>query len=223
VIIAIDGPAGSGKTTVGRMVALALGLRLVDTGLFYRAVTVEAVRRRIDPTDVVALAAMTRSLKVDLNTDPAAGTGTPLVWAEGRDITLDAHDPAIAHELSLISQVPAVRELLCEPQREAGRQDAVVLGRDIGTVIFPRADYKFFFTASAEERLKRRRRELDRALGAPVSDALLEAEVDARDRADSERAIAPLRPATDAIIVATEGKTVHQVYQEVMARLPASR
>jgi cytidylate kinase len=223
VIIAIDGPAGSGKTTVGRMVALALGLRVVDTGLFYRAVTVEALRREVDAADTEALAALTHSLHIELNTDPAAGAGAPLVWVDGHDVTLKALDPSIAHELSLVSQVPQVREILCEPQRQAGRQDAVVLGRDIGTVIFPNADYKFFFTASAEERLKRRRRELDKALGAPVSDALLEAEVDARDRADSERAIAPLRPAPDAIIVATEGKTVHQVYQEVMARLPASR
>ena len=223
MIIAIDGPAGSGKTTVGRMVAQALGLRLVDTGLFYRAVTVEAVRRGVDPADPNALATMTRALHIELNTDPTAAAVAPLVWVDGQDVTHKALDPSIAHELSLVSQVPQVRELLCEPQREAGRQDAVVLGRDIGTVIFPQADYKFFFTASAAERLKRRRRELNQTLGAPVSDALLEAEVDARDRADSQRAIAPLRPAPDAIIVATEGKTVHQVYQEVMARLPASR
>jgi cytidylate kinase len=96
----------------------------------------------------------------------------------------------------------------------------VVLGRDIGTVIFPEADVKFFFTAPAAERVARRRRELDRARGSATPDAVLEQEIDARDRADQERQIAPLRPATDAIIVATEGKSVGQVFDEVMARLP---
>jgi len=113
-----------------------------------------------------------------------------------------------------------VRRLLIEPQRRSAQGDAVILGRDIGTVIFPDADVKFFFTAPAEERVARRRRELDQARGSATPDAVLEQEIDARDRADQEREIAPLRPATDAIIVATEGKSVGQVFDEVMARLP---
>ncbi|TME81532.1 MAG: (d)CMP kinase [Chloroflexi bacterium] len=220
MIIAIDGPAGSGKTTVGRMVADVLGFALVDTGLFYRAVTVEARQRGIAADDVTALMRMLGELRIEINTSPSAGRAGPLLSIDGRDISAAAHDPAIAAELSRISGIPEVRRLLIEPQRRAAPGDAVILGRDIGTVIFPDADVKFFFTAPAAERVARRRRELDEARGSATPDAVLEQEVEARDRADQEREVAPLRPATDAIIVATESKSVRQVFDEVMARLP---
>jgi cytidylate kinase len=220
VIIAIDGPAGSGKTTIGRMVAEALGFALVDTGLFYRAVTVEARRRGIAASDGAALTTMVKGMNIEVNTAPSAGRGRPLVTIDGRDVSLEAVDPVIAGGLAHIAQLPEVRQLLIEPQRRAAHNDAVVLGRDIGTVIFPEAEVKFFFTAPTAERLARRRRELDQARGSATPDAVLEQEVEARDRADQEREIAPLRAATDAIIVATEGKSVHQVFDEVMARLP---
>jgi cytidylate kinase len=220
VIIAIDGPAGSGKTTVGRMVADALGFALVDTGLFYRAVTVEARRRSIAADDVTGLIGMLGKLRIEINTSPSVGRAGPLVSINGVDISGAAHDPAIAAELSRISGIPEVRRLLIEPQRRAAPGDVVILGRDIGTVIFPDADVKFFFTAPAAERVARRRRELDQARGSATPDAVLEQEVEARDRADREREVAPLRPATDAIIVATESKSVRQVFDEVMARLP---
>jgi cytidylate kinase len=220
VIIAIDGPAGSGKTTIGRMVADALGFALVDTGLFYRAVTVAARRRGLAADDVPGLVKMLGELRIQINTVPSAGRAGPLLSIDGRDISREAHDPAIAAELSRISGIREVRRLLIEPQRRCAPGDAVILGRDIGTVIFPDADVKFFFTAPAAERVARRRRELDQARGSATPDAVLEQEIDARDRADQEREIAPLRPATDAIIVATEGKSVGQVFDEVMARLP---
>jgi CMP/dCMP kinase len=219
VIIAIDGPAGSGKTTIGRMVAEALHFALVDTGLFYRAVTVEARRRGIAPDDVAGLSGLVDVMHIEVNTSPSADQQA-LLSIDGRDVSRQAHDPAIAADLSRIAQLSEIRRLLVEPQRQAARGNAVVLGRDIGTVIFPDADVKFFFTAPAAERVARRRRELDRARGSATSDALMEQEIDARDRADQERDVAPLRPATDAIIVATEGKSVHQVFDEVMARLP---
>jgi CMP/dCMP kinase len=219
MIIAIDGPAGSGKTTIGRMVAEALGFALVDTGLFYRAVTVEARRRGIAPDDVGALTRLVAEIRIDVSTTATQDLG-PLLSIDGRDVSREAHDPAIAADLSRIAQLPEVRRLLVEPQRRSARGDAVVLGRDIGTVIFPDADVKFFFTAPTAERVARRRRELERAGGSATTDALMEQEIDARDRADQERDVAPLRPATDAIIVATEGKSVHQVFDEVMARLP---
>lgn len=220
MIIAIDGPAGSGKTTIGRMVAEALGFALVDTGLFYRAVTIEGRRRGIAADDVAALTAMVKGMHIGVNTVPSASHGRPLLTIDGRDVSREAVDPLIAGDLARISQLPEVRQLLLEPQRRAARNDAVVLGRDIGTVIFPDADVKFFFTAPTAERLARRRRELDQARGSTTPDAILEQEVEARDRADEEREIAPLRAAADAIIVATEGKAVHQVFDEVMARLP---
>ena len=202
------------------MVADALGFALVDTGLFYRAVTVEARHRGIAATDVVTLVQMLGDIDVVVDTSPDLETERPLLTVDGRDISRDAHEPAIAAELSRISGIAEVRRLLIEPQRSAARGDAVVLGRDIGTVIFPDADVKFFFTAPATERVARRRRELDKARGSATPDAVLEQEVEARDRADQEREVAPLRPATDAIIVPTESKSVRQVFDEVMARLP---
>jgi len=220
VIIAIDGPAGSGKTTIGRILADELGFALVDTGLFYRAATVEARRRGIAATDVAKLIQMLHDIDIVVDTSPSLETERPLLTVDGRDITRDAHNPAIAADLSQVSQLPDVRRLLVEPQRRAAKGDSVVLGRDIGTVIFPAADIKFFFTAPAAERVARRRRELDKTSGSATPDAVLEQEVEARDRADQEREVAPLRPATDAIIVATEGKSVRQVFDEVMARLP---
>jgi len=220
MIVAIDGPAGSGKTTIGRLVAERLGFALVDTGLFYRAVTVEARRRAIAADDVAGLTHMLEQLHIEVSTAPSSDRPGPLLAIDGRDVSLEAQDPAIAADLSRIAQIPEIRRALIEPQRSAARGDAVVLGRDIGTVIFPEADVKFFFTAPAAERVARRRRELDRVRGSATPDAVLEQEIDARDRADQERQIAPLRPATDAIIVATEGKSVGQVFDEVMARLP---
>ncbi len=220
MIIAIDGPAGSGKTTIGRMVAAALGFALVDTGLFYRAVTVEARRDRIDREDIASLEGLIRRLRITINTAADPAPGTPLVMVDGRDITREASGPTMAKELADVSRLPEVRALLVDRQRAFERTDAVVLGRDIGTVIFPTADVKFFFTASTAERVARRRRDLDRTLGQATPDAVLEEDIEARDRADSEREIAPLRAAPDAIIVATEGKSVHQVFEEVMAKLP---
>ena len=202
------------------MVADALGFALVDTGLFYRAVTVEARRRGIAADDVRGLTRMLGEVRIEINTSPSAGRAGPLLSIDGRDISREAHDPAIAAELSRISGIAEVRQLLIEPQRRAAPGDAVILGRDIGTIIFPDADLKFFFTAPAAERVARRRRELDLARGSATPDAVLEQEVEARDRADQEREVAPLRPATDAIIVATESKSVRQVFDEVMARLP---
>jgi cytidylate kinase len=220
VIIAIDGPAGSGKTTVGRLVAQRLGFALVDTGLFYRAVTVEARRRGVPVSDMAALTGLAKAVTIELNTSPAPAAGEALVWVDGRDVTREALDPMIATELSQVASVAPVRDALREAQRRYRSGDSVVLGRDIGTVIFPDAEVKFFFTASATERLRRRRLALEESTGRPASEAVLEAEIDARDRADSEREVAPLRRAADAIIVATEGKSVHQVFREVMDRLP---
>ena len=173
MIIAIDGPAGSGKTTIGRMVAERLGFALVDTGLFYRAVTVEARRRGIAPDDVAALTRMVGAMRIDVSTSPSAGPGA-LLSIDGHDVSREAHDPAIAVDLAKIAQLPQVRRLIVEPQRRSAQGDAVVLGRDIGTVIFPDADVKFFFTAPAAERVARRRRELDRAGGDTTPDAVME-------------------------------------------------
>lgn len=222
MIIAIDGPAAVGKTTIGRMVAAELHFALVDTGLLYRAVTVESRRRGIGPRQETALASLLNTVRIELNTDPQPEAGAALVCIDGRDITREALDPAIARDLAQVAQIRAVRNRLVERQRAYATGDVVMLGRDIGTVIFPEADCKFFFTASAAERVARRRGDFERNAAA-ASDTMLEDEVAERDRADSEREVSPLRAAPDAIIVVTEGKSVHQVFQEVMGRLRAGR
>ena len=222
MIIAIDGPAGVGKTTIGRMVAAELNFALVDTGLLYRAVTVESRRRGIDPGDEAALVSLLRAVRIELNTAPQPALPAALVCIDGRDITREAQDPLIARNLAQVAQVKGVREGLLAQQRAYGSRNVVMLGRDIGTEIFPQADCKFFFTASAAERVARRRRDLERSPDT-ASEAVLEDEVAERDRADTEREVSPLRAAPDAIIIVTEGKSVHQVFQEVMARLRAGR
>ncbi len=219
MIIAIDGPAGSGKTTIGRQLGRRLGLAVVDTGLMYRAVTIEARRRHIAIDDVPALSALARSARIRLETDPNLPRNAPLVWINGRDVTRQASSAEIAHDLIQVAQIHGVRAALVKRQRALGRGGVVMLGRDIGTVVLPRAPHKFFLTASAHERAERRKRELR----PDISPTLLEQEVNARDRADSERAIAPLRPAPDAVIVETEGKSVTEVCEEVLAHLPARR
>jgi cytidylate kinase len=222
MIVAIDGPAGSGKTTIGRMVAGELHCALVDTGLFYRAVTVEARRRGIAPDDVARLQEMVRGLDIQIDTSPESLRG-PLVAVGGRDVTREAFDPVIARDLATVAGHGPVRALLIDRQRAFGKTDAVVLGRDIGTVIFPGADYKFFLTASLTERAARRRRDLEHATHERPTEALLDDEVQARDRADRERQVAPLRAAADAIIISTEGKSVARVFDEVMSRLRSGR
>jgi cytidylate kinase len=219
LIVAIDGPAGSGKTTLGRALGRKLGLPVVDTGLMYRAVTVEARRRGIHMDDTKALKAIARDAHIEIATDPAPAPGAWLVRIDGRDVTRAAADPAIAPDLARVAAVKEVRTALVKRQRALGRGPVIMLGRDIGTVVLPGAPYKFFLTASTAERTARRWREL-----APsTSPDVLEQEVQARDRADSERATAPLRAAADAIIMETEGKTVTEVLEEVLAHLPARR
>ncbi len=222
MIVAIDGPAGSGKTTIGRLVAAELHCALVDTGLLYRAVTVEARRRGIAPDDAARLQQMVRDLRIEIDTSPESARG-PLVTVDGRDVTREAFDPLIARDLAMVSQQGPVRELLVDRQRAYGKTDAVVLGRDIGTVIFPAAEYKFFLTASVTERAARRRRDLEQIAQESPPDAVLNDEVEGRDRADRERQVAPLRAAPDAIIISTEGKSVARVFDEVMSRLRPGR
>ncbi len=219
MIIAIDGPAGSGKTTIGRMLGRFLHLPVVDTGLMYRAVTVEARRLGIRVSDRAALGALAHGARIVLDTDARPQRNAALVCINGRDVTREVAAAQLAPRLAQVAQVPAVRAALVQRQRALGRHAVVMLGRDIGTIVLPRAPYKFFLTASAAERTQRRRRQLEPDL----EPLMLEQEIAARDRADIERPVAPLRPAPDAIIIETEGKTVAQVFQEVLAHVPASR
>jgi pantoate ligase/cytidylate kinase len=217
MIVAIDGPTASGKSTIGRMLARHLGLPLVDTGLMYRAVTLLAREAGVDPDDEAALTELARGARIELNTSPH----TKLPWivrARGRDLSEKIFDPVMAPLLSRVSQVAGVRAELVARQREYGSGAGVVMaGRDIGTVVFPKADLKVFLTASPMERTRRRGRQLDKH-----DKAVLEGEVAHRDAADSGRAISPLRPASDALTIDTDGRSPRSVFEEILRLIPPS-
>jgi CMP/dCMP kinase len=200
-IVAIDGPAGAGKSTVARHLARRLGFSMVDTGAIYRAVALAASRAGIAWDDDAALGALL---------DPPEKLGLSFaegdrVLLHGDDVTQAIRTPEISRGASVVSARPIVRQRLLGLQRELGRaarMGAVLEGRDVGTVVFPDADVKFFLTASDETRAQRRHAELaEKGLSVPLDEVL--AGQRQRDRDDTERAIAPLRPAPDAVVVDT--------------------
>lgn len=205
-VIAIDGPAGSGKTTVARTLAARLSLAHLDTGAMYRSVTLAAVRRGIDPHDAEALEALAAQLDIEVG---------ERVLVDGEDATSAIRAPDVTAAVSAVSSHPGVRAQLVRRQRAwVGRHGGGVLeGRDIGTVVLPDADVKVFLTASAPERARRRGGET----GAQTE--AVAAELARRDAADSSRSISPLRPAEDAVVIDTTGLTVDEVVNQVLARL----
>lgn len=201
-VVTVDGPAGSGKTTLGRRLAAALHLPLIDTGLLYRGVTVAAVRAGLDASDPQRAAELAARTSIEVNTDPEASPGDWSVRVDGRDATAEARDPAQATLLAQLSQIPAVRAVLLGRQREMAAAGAVAVGRDCGTVVFPHAPVKFYLKASPHVRAERRAEQL-RVAGTTVNAAQLEAEIAGRDALDTGRAVSPLRPAPDANIIDT--------------------
>lgn len=211
VVVAIDGPAGAGKSTVSRELARRLGFAHVDTGAMYRAVAVLARERGIPEDDEHGLAALCDGMTFTF----AEGGARLLV--DGRDLTAIIREPEIGELASRVSVQSAVRDRLVAAQRRLAATGGVVMeGRDIGTVVVPDAALKIFLTATPAERARRRAAEL-RGRGQAVDEAVLAAELAARDTRDSSRATAPLRPAADAIMVDTTGSDV----AAVVARLEA--
>lgn len=207
MIIAIDGGVASGKSAVGKRVAEALGLRFVDSGLMYRAITKVAAERGIDPDDAAAVTALARSVELKLDGER--------VWADGVELTDGIFDADYMDALPRISAIPGVREALVAQQRRLGQDGVVMAGRDIGTVVFPDADHKFFLTASLEEKVRRRAAQYERR-GEQVDEDAMRKEVEARDRVDTQRAVAPLRPASDAVVIDTDEMTVDEVVERIL-------
>lgn len=193
-IVTIDGPAGSGKSTLGRALAAALGLRLVDTGLFYRGVALAAHGAGLDGADDALLGDLAARLDIGVGTDP---TAPEVLVVDGRDLTQQARDPRHATLLARVSSIPAVRRAVLEAQRRAAGEAAVAVGRDCGTVVFPQARVKIYLDAPADVRSRRRAAQL-RAGGDAADDRTLGIEIGERDRHDSDRAVSPLRAAPDA-------------------------
>ena len=210
-VIAIDGPAAAGKTTVARDLAVRLDGMLFDTGALYRSVTLAALRRGIATNDGPALTELARQLSIDLRPASIADGRLVDVRLDGEDVTWAIRTPEVDANVSEVSAHPGVRASLLPLQRRiASGQTVVMVGRDIASVVAPDAGVKIFLDASVEERARRRAAEL-RARGLDVSDLEIEAELMERDRYDSTRALSPLVAVPDAIHVNTDGLTIAQV------------
>jgi cytidylate kinase len=207
-VIAIDGPAGSGKSTVARAVAARLGMPYLDTGAMYRAVAFAAMRRGVDPEDAADVAKLTGDLALEV---------TDRVLVDGVDATIEVRSPEVTRAVSVVAANPEVRRELVRRQREwaEAHGSGVVEGRDIGTVVFPEAPVKVYMTASDEERAQRRSQEL---LDMHYDDVA--AAIARRDHVDSTRPYAPLAVASDAVVVDTTTSTVDEVV-ELVLRLAA--
>src|ERR1044072_6877958 len=202
LIIAIDGPSGSGKSTLGRLLARALGLLYIDTGSMYRAVALAVIDAHMDPSDKEAVTSLANEIDIDLEGDP----DSLKVLLNGRDVTDQIRTESVTAMSSIVSTIPGVRRAMVERQRAMGKRGAVLNGRDIGTVVFPEADFKFFLTANPNERAERRYKEDQMTATATLVETL--ADMIERDRRDSTRTDSPLKAADDAVVVDSTGKSI---------------
>jgi len=221
MVITIDGPAGSGKSTAARGLAEALGIAFLDTGATYRAVTLKALRAGVDLDDEAALAATARAADIRLERDDA---GRLRVVLDGSDVTADIRSEEVSAAASRIAAAPAVRGVLVDLQRRIGRQlgSFVAEGRDQGSVVFPDADVKFFLVARDEERARRREADL-RAAGRPARFGDVLDSLRRRDRRDSTRAAAPLVKPPGAVEIDTTGNTIEQTRQQLLRHVESAR
>jgi len=215
-IIALDGPAASGKSTLGRTLADSLGYLFFDTGIMYRAVTWIALQRDMNLRDEVVITELAQKAQIDI-CPPSKTDGRACDVVIGdKDVTWDMRDGEVDANVSVVSAYAGVRKALSEQQRRIGlRGKVVMVGRDIGTVVLPEADLKIYLDASAEERAKRRFNEIVARGDQADYDEILRKVIE-RDRIDSTRAVAPLRPADDAVIIDSDKMSAEQVVEHVM-------
>jgi cytidylate kinase len=208
VVVAVDGPAGTGKSSVSRVLAHELGARYLDTGAMYRIVTLAVLRAGIDPADAATVGAAASTVQMSVGYDPDEDR----CYLAGEDVSTEIRGDDVTRAVSAVSSVPAVRERMVQLQRELadGQSSIVVEGRDIGTVVLPDADVKVFLTASAETRA-RRRNDQNVAAGLPDDYDGVLADVRRRDHLDSTRVVSPLRAADDAVVVDTSEMTEPEV------------
>ena len=219
LVIAIDGPSGAGKSTIAKLLARRLQYTYIDTGAMYRAIGWQAQKEHVDPGDEPALTALCHRTEVTITHD---GHGQR-IQVNGQDVSDGIRTPEMGMQASAVSRSPAVRAHLLTLQRQLGARGGVVMdGRDIGTVVFPDADVKFYLDASAEERGRRRYAEL-KEKGMTVDIATITEEIRTRDRQDSTRAIAPLRQAPDAFYVDSSDLSLDEVLQALLGLIANKR
>lgn len=220
--VALDGPSASGKSTVAVQLARKLGYLYLDTGAMYRSVALLALEHGVDADNEAALVRLYREHEVDLEADPRSAAGYR-VLIDGQDRTARLFASDVTAIVSTVAAHPAVRAALVERQQQIARSGPVVMaGRDIGTVVLPAARHKFFLTASLDERVKRRKADLEQA-GLHVEESSLRAQIEERDRLDASRAVAPLRAAPDAVTIDSTAMSAEQVTQTMLDRIAGGR
>lgn len=213
VQIAIDGPAGAGKSTVAKILAQELGFIYIDTGAMYRALTYKLMEQNLNINDISSI--ITLAQNINITFDNRKGFKNQLVFCDGQDITQLIRSPGVNNLVSKVASIPEIREIMVQKQRNLSMTANVIMdGRDIGTVVLPNAKYKFFLTASLEERATRRLKEL-REKGYDVQYESVVKEISKRDYQDATRDVAPLKPAQDAIIIDTSNFTLAEVVAKI--------
>lgn len=215
VQIAIDGPAGAGKSSVAKILANKLGFIYIDTGAMYRALTYKALKNNIKFNQKQALINLAGNTAIDFKNEQ--NSTSQRIFCDGQDISEMIRSPEVSQNVSLIAAIPEIRDYMVKLQQELGSKNNVIMdGRDIGTIVLPNAKYKFFLTASLEERANRRALELNEK-GYQVDYNEVYNEISRRDKLDSERDVAPLKPAEDAIIIDTSNLNIEEVVNKILS------
>ncbi len=219
VSIAIDGPVASGKSSVGLKLAKSLGYLFLDTGIMYRAVTLAALQSDKDINNEEVISRLAENIRIEIRKPSKSDGRINDVMIDGRDVTWQIKENHVNDMVSLVSTYAGVRKALTDQQRQIAKVgDIVMVGRDIGTVVLPEADHKFFLKASVEERARRRLEE-EKSRGKQITLKDIMENVRSRDRIDSSRSIAPLIPAEDAVIINTDDKSLNEVVEEIKSHI----